>query len=46
MDDILGGMMEDLLENGSFEETQKQEMRTALDATMEKSLSSTEGALA
>jgi hypothetical protein len=46
MDDILGGMMEDLLENGSFEETQKQEMRTALDATMEKSLSSTEVALA
>lgn len=46
MDDILGGMMEDLLENGSFEETQKQEMRTALDATMEKSLSSTDGALA
>jgi hypothetical protein len=46
MDDILSGMMEDLLENGSFEETQKQEMRTALDATMEKSLSSTEVALA
>ena len=46
MDDILGGMMEDLLENGSFEETQKQEMRTALDATMEKSLCSTEVALA
>jgi hypothetical protein len=36
MDDILGGMMEDLLENGDFEETQKQEMRTALDATVEK----------
>jgi hypothetical protein len=30
-------MMEDLLENGSFEEAQKQEMRTALDGTMEKS---------
>ncbi|MCX6676410.1 MAG: hypothetical protein NTU95_00505 [Methanothrix sp.] len=38
MDDILGGMMEDLLENGSFEEAQKQEMRVALDATMEKSM--------
>ena len=38
MDDILGGMMEDLLENGSFEEVQKQEMRIALDATMEKSM--------
>ena len=39
MDDILSGMMEDLLENGSFEEAQKQEMKTALDATMEKSMS-------
>ena len=38
MDDILSGMMEDLLENGSFEEAQKQEMRIALDATMEKSM--------
>jgi hypothetical protein len=38
MDDILSGMMEDLLENGSFEEAQKQEMRIALDATMEKSI--------
>ena len=38
MDDIISGMMEDLLENGSFEEAQKQEMRTALDATMEKSM--------
>ena len=37
MDDILNGMMEDLLENGNFEETQKQEMRVALDGTMEKS---------
>lgn len=37
MDDILNGMMEDLLENGSFEEAQKEEMRTALDGTMEKS---------
>jgi hypothetical protein len=36
MDDILNGMMEDLLENGNFEETQKQEMRVALDGTMEK----------
>jgi hypothetical protein len=38
MDDIISGMMEDLLENGSFEEAQKEEMRTALDATMEKSM--------
>ena len=38
MDDILSGMMEDLMENGSFEEAQKQEMKTALDATMEKSM--------
>jgi hypothetical protein len=37
MDDIISGMMEDLLENGSFEEAQKEEMRIALDATMEKS---------
>ena len=37
MDDVLNGMMEDLLENGDFEETQKQEMRVALDGTMEKS---------
>ena len=37
MDDILSGMMEDLLENGSFEEAQKAEMRTAWDGTMEKS---------
>jgi len=42
MDDILGGMMEDLLENGSFEEAQKQEMRIALDATMEKSMHQSE----
>ena len=46
LDDILAGMMEDLLENGSFEEIQKQEMRTALDATMEKSLNSSECVLA
>jgi len=37
MDDVLNGMIEELLENGSFEETQKQEMRVALDGTMEKS---------
>jgi len=37
MDDILNGMMEDLLENGSLEESQKAEMRTALDGTVEKS---------
>jgi hypothetical protein len=42
MDDIISGMMEDLLENGSFEEAQKQEMKTALDATMEKSMSGIE----
>ena len=44
MDDILSGMMEDLLENGSFEEAQKQEMRIALDATMEKSMHQSEAA--
>lgn len=37
MDDILAGIMEDLLENGSFEESQKEEIRVALDGTMEKS---------
>lgn len=37
MDDILTGMMEDLLENGSFEESQKEDIRVALDGTMEKS---------
>lgn len=37
MDDILNGLMEDLLENGNYEEEQKQEMRMALDGTMEKS---------
>jgi hypothetical protein len=37
MDDILSGMMEDLLENGSIQEAQKEEMRTALNGTMEKS---------
>ena len=46
MDDILAGMMEDLLENGSFEEAQKQEMRAALDSTMEKSVSGSERILA
>jgi hypothetical protein len=45
MDDILSGMMEDLLENGSFEEAQKQEMRIALDATMEKSMIRSEATL-
>ena len=35
-------MMEDLLENGSFEEAQKQEMKTALDVSMEKSMSGLE----
>jgi hypothetical protein len=42
MDDILNGMMEDLLENGCYEETQKQEMRIALDGTLEKSLHRTQ----
>lgn len=37
IDDILAGMMEDLIENGSFEESQKEEIRVALDGTMEKS---------
>jgi hypothetical protein len=46
LDDILAGMMEDLLENGSFEEIQKQEMRAALDSTMDKSLSGSEHILA
>jgi hypothetical protein len=38
MDDVLNGMMEDLLENGEFEQTQKEEMRVALEGTMKKSL--------
>ena len=42
VDDILNGMMEDLLENGSYEEGQKQEMRMALDGTLEKSLHRTQ----
>ena len=46
LDDIFAGMMEDLLENGSIEETQRQEILSALDATMEKSLSSSECAIA
>ena len=37
IDDILTGMMEDLIENGSFEESQREEIRIALDGTMEKS---------
>ena len=37
MDDILAGMMEDLLDNGSFEESEKEEIRVALEGTMEKS---------
>ena len=39
------GMIEDLLENGSFEETQKEEMRLALDGTLEKSKHRAESAL-
>jgi hypothetical protein len=42
MDDILNGLMEDLLENGNYEEGQKQEMRVALDGTLEKSKSRSE----
>jgi len=38
MDDILSGMMEDLLENCSFEDAQKEEMRQALHVTVEKSM--------
>lgn len=37
VDDILNGMIEDLLENSSFEEEQKAQMRAALDGTLEKS---------
>jgi hypothetical protein len=37
MDDILNGIMEDLLDNESFEASQKDEMRVALDTTMDKS---------
>ena len=37
MDDVLNGMMEDLLENGEFEDTQKEQMRVALEGTMERS---------
>jgi hypothetical protein len=37
MDDILNGMMEDLLENGSYQDAQKEEMRSALSGTMERS---------
>ena len=37
VDDILNGTMEDLLENGSFEDSQKEEMRMAFGGTVEKS---------
>jgi hypothetical protein len=37
MDDILGGIIEDLLENNSFEEFQREEIRMAFQGTMEKS---------
>jgi len=37
VDDILNGIMEDLLESGSFEDSQKEEMRMALEGTVEKS---------
>jgi hypothetical protein len=37
MDDILGGIIEDLLENNSFEEFQREEIRMAFLGTMEKS---------
>lgn len=45
MDDILNGMIEDLLENGSFEEAQKEEIRLALNGTLEKSKHRAESAL-
>ncbi len=38
LDDVLNGMIEDLLENSSFEEAQKQEMRLALDGSIAKSV--------
>ncbi len=44
MDDVLNGMMEDLLENGEFEDTQKEQMRVALEGTMEKSRNHVEAA--
>ena len=37
MDDVLNGMIEELLENESFEEEQKEQMRMALDSTLAKS---------
>ena len=37
VDDILNGIMEDLLESGSFEDSQKEEMRMAFEGTVEKS---------
>ncbi len=37
MDDVLNGMIEELLENGSFEQEQKEQMRLAMDGTLEKS---------
>ena len=37
VDDILNGIMEDLLESGSFEDSQKEEMHMALEGTVEKS---------
>jgi hypothetical protein len=35
LDDVLAGMIEDLLENGALEGSQKEEMRTVLDRTMQ-----------
>jgi hypothetical protein len=35
LDDVLSGMIEDLLENGALEEKEMEEMRTALDKTMQ-----------
>ena len=37
MDDVLNGMIEELLENGSFEADEKEQMRMALDSTLAKS---------
>ncbi len=37
MDDVLNGMIEELLENGSFEEAELEQMRIALDSTLARS---------
>ena len=40
MDDILNGMVEDLTDGGTFNDAQKEEMRAALDETVERSMKS------